>query len=69
MPQIHRKKERRNISIDHELDSWLSSDDVDNASELIADLLKAYRAYRDLDDAAKYIREKERAAQEPRDRR
>lgn len=68
MPQIRSKKERRNISIDRELDNWLSSDDVDNASELITDLLKAYRAYHDLDDAAKYVREKERADQE-RDRR
>lgn len=59
--QITAKKERRNISIDRELDNWLSSDDVDNASELIGDLLKAYRAYGDLDTAAKYVVEKERS--------
>jgi len=44
-----------------------TNDDAD-ASELIADLLKAYRAYGDLDTAAKYVREKERADQD-RDRR
>ncbi|ELZ98082.1 hypothetical protein C440_02503 [Haloferax mucosum ATCC BAA-1512] len=38
------KKQRRNISIDHELDEWLD-EDVENASQLISDLLMAYRAY------------------------
>ena len=60
------KKERRNISIDRELDDWLSSERVDNASALIEDLLKAYRAYGDLDTAAKYVRDRQESRESDR---
>lgn len=59
-PSLQPKKERRNVSLPPELDSWLRSDDVENASELITELLKAYRAYGDLDSAARYVRDKNR---------
>lgn len=38
------KRSRRQISIDKELDEWLR-EDVDNASQLINELLLAYKAY------------------------
>ena len=37
------EKDRRNISIGAELNEWL--EERENASKLISDLLKAYRAY------------------------
>lgn len=37
------EKDRRNISIDPELNEWL--DERENVSKLISDLLNAYRAY------------------------
>ena len=50
-------KERRNISIDGELDDWLG--EVDNASELITDLLRAYRAHGgDEMEAVRFVLEK-----------
>jgi len=52
------KKQRRNISLDPELDRWLT-ENVDNASELITQLLLAYRAYGGEEmEAVGYILEK-----------
>ena len=48
---------RRNISLPVKIDDWLR-DDVDNASELIQDLLMPYRAYQDYQEAIEYIDEK-----------
>lgn len=51
------KKVRRNISIDKEIDEWLNQ--RENASELISNLLMAYRAYGgDEMEAVRYILEK-----------
>lgn len=50
-------KARRNITLDSDLDDWLSSPDVDNASRLIQDLLMAYRAYGDATRAIAYVDE------------
>jgi len=51
-------KTRRNISIDPDLDCWLEQD-VDNASQLITDLLRTYRAYGgDEMETVRYILEK-----------
>jgi len=52
-------KTRRNISIDPELDAWLASDEVENASELIEVLLHSYRAYGGAElEAARYTVQK-----------
>lgn len=52
-------KTRRNISIDPELDAWLASDEVENASELVEVLLQSYRAYGGEDvEAARYTVQK-----------
>lgn len=51
------KKVRRNISIDKEIDEWLNQ--RENASELISNLLMAYRAYGgDEMEAVRYILER-----------
>lgn len=51
-------KVRRNISIDRELDEWLD-EDVDNASKLISDLLRSYKAYGGNEmETVRYILEK-----------
>lgn len=51
-------KQRRNISIDREVNQWLK-EDVENASKLISDLLKAYRAHGGKEvEAVQYILEK-----------
>lgn len=51
------KKVRRNITLDNHLDEWLSQD-VNNASALIDDLLKAYRAYGNAMEAIEYVDKK-----------
>jgi len=51
------RKDRRNISIDPELNEWL--DERENASKLISDLLRAYRAYGgDEMEAVRYLLQK-----------
>jgi len=63
-----KRKARRNVSLDQDLDQWLSDDHHGHASELIEDLLMAYRAYGgDERKAVQYVAEKR--AQEPRERR
>lgn len=59
-----RQRPRRNVTLDPELNEWLSND-VDNASALVRDLLRAYRAYGDAMEAVKYVEERteQRAAQ------
>lgn len=53
--QTPNRKERRNVSLDSELNNWLSSREVSNASGLIEQLLYAYRAYGDAVEAAEYV--------------
>jgi len=51
--------ERRNITVPPELNRKLEQDHI-NASGLISDLLEAYFAYGDVDQAAEYAVEKRR---------
>jgi len=60
-------KDRRNVSLDHELNEWLREEHHGHASELIEELLMAYRAYGGEKEAVQYVAEKR--AQEPRERR
>jgi len=64
-----RTKDRRNVSLDPELNEWLAEQHHGHASELIEELLMAYRAYGgDVEDAGRYVAEK-RVSDQLRDRR
>jgi hypothetical protein len=54
-----RSKDRRNVSIDPELNDWLREKHHGEASELIEELLMAYRAYQGNEKrAAEYVAQK-----------
>lgn len=57
--QQRQNKQRRNVTLDPDVDEWLS-EDVQNASRLINDLLLAYRAYGEAAEAVQYVNEKQK---------